>query len=111
MYFAFLHSNIIHDPKGYLLELIKKRKVIWSKNVPTEIILSLVQLSVILKFEDNWRGLMTETHYNKSVSRNDFVSTHRVLNLGFELILDLLYLLKGNPPPDFKNKIRLCNYW
>ena len=69
--------------------------------------LALVELSVIYEFSDNWKGLKTVTHYHKFLDRNDYISAHRILNIGFEIILDILYLIINSPIPDIKNKIRL----
>jgi predicted nucleotidyltransferase len=109
MYFAYLNSQIIYDPENAVQQLIADKKKEWQESISAHIILSSVQLSVIFEFEDNWRGLKTKTHYHKFLSREDFLSAHRVLNLGFEFALDLFYLLKGVPPPDYKNKIRLLD--
>lgn len=105
--FAYLNARIIHDPNGQVARLLQTKRQDWIATIPQRIILLIVQLSVILEFKDNWRGLKADTHYLKFMSRNDWLSAHRTLNLGFDIILDLLYLLKECPVPDYKNKIRL----
>ena len=107
MYFAYLYSKIIYDPENHIQILIDKKERVWKKNISTYIVIALAELSVIFRFDDNWKGLKAETHYHKFCSRRDFLSAHRVLNAGFEIILDILYLLNDNPPPDFKNKVRM----
>jgi hypothetical protein len=105
--FAYLNSETIYDPQGQIREMITQKKSEWTAEVSRRIILSLVQLSVILQFEDNWKGLKADTHYKKFISRGDYFSAHRTLNLGLELVLDLNYLLNDKPPPDYKNKLRV----
>lgn len=107
MYFAYLNSSLIYDSTNNVSELIAGKWKEWFNSYVTHVILSLVQLSSIIEFKDNWRGLFAKTHYRKFISRGDSFSVHRVLNLGFEFILDLFYLLQEKPPPDYKNKLRL----
>ena len=107
MYFAYIYSKIIYDPNYRVRNLIEERKKIWKRNIVHHLIMNLVQLSVIFRFEDNWKGLKADTHYHKSLSRGDVACAHRILNVGSELILDTLYLLNDNPVPDPKNKVKM----
>jgi hypothetical protein len=112
-YFAYLGCRLVYDKDGVVKKIFNKKKELWKKNLSREISLTLVKLSVIFNFSDNWRGLMADSHYIKFIKREDFISAHRILNLGFELILDLLYLLCEKPIPDIKNKTKLlsCLNW
>jgi predicted nucleotidyltransferase len=107
MDFAYFNSTAIYDPEGLVQQLIKNKKDEWIASISSKIILHLVQLSVILEFNNDWKGLKADTHYQKFLSRQDYLSAHRTLNLGFEFVLDLYYLLKNEPPPDYKNKLRV----
>lgn len=107
MYFAYLNCNIIYDKGGIIKKMLNKKRLQWENSRIKEISLTLVNLSVIIKFSDNWKGLYADSHYLKFIKRKDYISAHRVLNLGLELILDLLYLINKTPIPDVKNKSRL----
>lgn len=106
MYFAYLNCNIVYDKGGVIKKMLNKKKLQWKNNIVKEINFTLINLSVIFKFSDNWKGLYSESHYLKFIKRKDYISAHRVLNLGFELILDLFYLINNTPIPDIKNKTR-----
>lgn len=107
MDFAYFNATAIYDPEGLVQRLIEDKKKEWISSVSSKIILHLVQLSVILEFKDDWKNLKADTHCQKFLSRKDYPSAHRTLNLGFEFVLDLYYLIKNEPPPDYKNKLRL----
>lgn len=109
MYFSYLNGNIIYDKSRIVKKILGEKMSQWEKNIAREISMTLVNLSVIFRFSDNWRGLNADSHYFKFIKRKDYTSAHRVLNLGFELILDLLYLINKKPIPDAKNKTRLLN--
>lgn len=109
MYFAYINAKIVYDPRNIITDLICEKKRCWDLLIEHEISLSLVNLSVIYTFEDNWKGLKTETHYNKFLKRKDYLSAHRLLNAGFEIILDICYLTQRESVPDYKNKMRLLH--
>jgi predicted nucleotidyltransferase len=109
MYFAYLNCDVVYDKSKIISGILDKKRVQWEDCLTKEISLELVKLSVIFSFSDNWRGLKSDSHYFKFLKRKDFISTHRVLNVGFELILDLLYLLNKKPIPDIKNKTRFLS--
>jgi predicted nucleotidyltransferase len=107
MHFAYLNCKIIYDKDGSVRSFLDKKRYQWECGLTREISLTLVNMSVIFKFSDNWKGLNADSHYFKFLERDDIVSAHRVLNIGFELMLDLLYLINRRPIPDIKNKTRL----
>ncbi len=109
MYFAYLNSSIVDDSEGLIKNIFKARAGMWKSLVSKKISISLVELSTIYEFKDNWKSLKTKTHYKKFIERKDYLSAHRLLNLGFEIILNTLYLSNLKPVPDNKNKIKLLH--
>lgn len=109
MYFAYLNSSIIYDSEGLIKNIFKSSAGIWKSLASKKISISLVELSTIYEFKDNWKSLKTKTHYQKFIERKDYLSAHRLLNLGFEIVLNTLYLSNLKPVPDSKNKIRLLH--
>lgn len=107
MYSAYFNSYIIYDPNNIVKNLISEKRIQWESIVNRKLALSLVNLSIIYKFDDNWKALKTDTHYDKFLKRKDYISLHRLLTSGFEIILDIFYLMNKTPVPDMKNKIRL----
>jgi len=107
MYFAYLNSKIIYDHDDEIKKLIDQKRSEWESNLEKNISLTLVNMSVLISFNDDWRGLKADTHFEKFIKRKDYISAHRVLNLGQELLLDILYLINREPIPDTKNKIKL----
>lgn len=107
MYFAYLNGKIIYDFEGNVQDIIDQKKKEWEDNLEKNISLALVNMSVIYCFRDNWKGLKTDTHFEKFIKRKDYVSAHRVLNFGQELLLDVLYLINRERIPDTKSKIKL----
>jgi|SRR2546429_2994066 len=106
MFFAYLTSRVAYDRDGEIGKLIESKKSLWREKVTSLLCISLVNLSVIFEFDDNWRGLKAHTHYQKFIRRGDIKSAHQLLNRGFDLILDCVYLLNRSPIPDYKNKVR-----
>ena len=109
MYFAYLNSSIVYDKGGIIRKLFDLKAKDWSKLVVKKLSLSLVNLSVIYEFKDDWKFLRASTHYQKFLDRRDYLSAHRLLNSGFEIVLDIFYLINSVPIPDSKNKLRLLN--
>lgn len=107
MFFAYLNCRLLYDKNGEIERILNEKRRQWEKEWIKEISLTLVNMSVIFRFSDNWKGLNADSHYLKFLRRKDYISAHRVLNLGYELILDSLYLLNNKAIPDFKNKIKL----
>lgn len=107
MYFAYLNCRLVYDKNREIERILNKKRQQWKKERIKEISLTLVNMSVIFRFSDNWKELNADSHYLKFLRRKDYISAHRVLNLGYELILDLFYLLNNKTIPDSKNKIKL----
>lgn len=107
MYFAYLNSSIVYDSGSLIKNIFNVKANMWKSFILKKISISLVELSTIYEFKDNWKSLKTKTHYQKFIERKDYLSAHRLLNIGFEIILDILYLSNLKPIPDKKNKVRL----
>jgi predicted nucleotidyltransferase len=109
MYFAYLTSNIVYDPGNILKKIFVSKEKDWKRLIVKRISFYLVDLSVIYEFKDNWKCLQSTTHYQKFLKRGDYISAHKILNSGFEIILNMFYLINDTPVPDSKNKIRLLH--
>lgn len=105
MFYAYLNSKVEHDPNGRIANLIKAKQTEWNNGIDEKIAVNFTKLSVIYEFKDDWRKLKAKSHFNKYVSRGDYVSAHRAINAGLELIIDLLFLLEGKTIPEQLSKI------
>lgn len=107
MYFAYLNSRVLFDKYNNIKSLFEQKSREWESDISRRVSLNLVNLSVLVAFPDNWRGLKSDTHYDKYIGRNDDIGAYRVLNKAYEIILETVYLLNHGTIPDFKNKSRL----
>lgn len=105
MYYAYLKGNIIYDSKNLIDPLFRKKRREWLNQIKKRLSLSLVNLSVIFSFEDNWKGLCTTTHLEKYKRRKDYLSAQRLITKAFEQSMEIIFLLNKEPFPDDKNKI------
>ncbi|MCB0367846.1 MAG: nucleotidyltransferase domain-containing protein [Bdellovibrionales bacterium] len=108
MFFAYLKSaKIVADQHKTIKKTIDIKTEDWLKISNHKLFLSLVNLSVIFEFDDNWKNLKTTTHYQKYLERKDFISANRLLNIAFENVIDIIYFMNQSPIPDSKNKLKL----
>lgn len=106
--FAFLNSEIIFDRKRRFYGILNNQRQGFIKSIKNRIAIELVELSVLFKFEDNWRNLKTEkTHFEKSLERRQIETAAHIQNLMIDRIINLIYLINYQPIPDKKNKFFL----
>jgi len=108
MFFTYLKSaKIVADQNKTVKKTIDIKTEDWLKVSNHKLFLSLVNLSVIFEFDDNWKNLKTTTHYQKYLERKDIISANRLLNIAFENVIDIIYFMNQSPVPDSKNKLKL----